>query len=209
MNLHLQSATRRYGAILADPPWPFDTWSERGRDRCPDAKQNGRPERHYRTMPVSEIMALPVADFAARDCVLFLWCVDSRLPDALRVGEAWGFTYKTKAFCWIKTGVRVRHPMGLGHWTRSNPEDCWLFTRGRPRRLDAGVPKLIEAPRREHSRKPDEVYDPIERLVAGPYLELFARTSRPGWDAWGQQVGRWIAPAALRTIHDPQIGLAL
>jgi N6-adenosine-specific RNA methylase IME4 len=78
---------------------------------------------------------------------------------------------------------------GLGFWTRANPEMCLLATRGKPKRKSAGVKKLVIAPRREHSRKPDEVYDRIEALCDGPYLEMFARHSRPGWDNWGTQRG--------------------
>jgi N6-adenosine-specific RNA methylase IME4 len=81
--------------------------------------------------------------------------------------------------------------MGLGYWTRANTEPCLLATRGKPKRLNADVRQGIIEPRREHSRKPDCVHDRIERLVAGPYLELFARARRPGWDAWGNEVGKF------------------
>jgi N6-adenosine-specific RNA methylase IME4 len=80
--------------------------------------------------------------------------------------------------------------IGCGYWTRSNTEPCLLATRGAPKRLNADVRMAIIAPRREHSRKPDEVHDRIERLVAGPYLELFARRPRPGWTVWGNEVPR-------------------
>src|SRR5438045_1215140 len=79
--------------------------------------------------------------------------------------------------------------MGLGFWTRANPEQCLLATRGRPRRLSRSVPQLIVAPRREHSRKPEEARERIEHLIAGPYAELFARDGRPGWDSWGTEAG--------------------
>ena len=84
----------------------------------------------------------------------------------------------------------------MGHWTRGNPEQCLLFTLGAPERLSAGVRKLIVAPRREHSRKPDEQYAAIEALCPGPYAELFARQHRPGWDAWGNQTDRFEKEAA-------------
>ena len=86
---------------------------------------------------------------------------------------------------------RKRFPMGTGYWFRSNPEISLLFTRGKPKRLHADICKLLIAPRREHSRKPDEQYDRIERLVGGPYLELFARPTRPGWGAWGNETDRF------------------
>jgi N6-adenosine-specific RNA methylase IME4 len=83
----------------------------------------------------------------------------------------------------------VRFPIGCGYWTRANPEQCLLATRGHPSRRSRGVRKLVVAPRREHSRKPDEIYERIEALCDGPYLEMFARHSRPGWAAWGTEVG--------------------
>ena len=204
-----------FGAILADPPWRFKTFSPKGRDRCPDAplkraeSRQNRPERHYATMPLADIKRLPVGDIAARDCVLFLWATDPMLPQAFEVGAAWGFTYKTVAFYWAKLRREgsVRHllhddpahklfPMGTGYWTRPNPEQCLLFTRGKPKRVSAAVRKLIIAQRREHSRKPDEAAQRIEQLVDGPYCELFARQQRPGWSAWGNQTDRFQAEAA-------------
>lgn len=203
-----------FGCILADPPWRFTTFSPKGRGRCPDgpaspkaernlSRQN-RPERHYATMSLDDIKALPVASVAARDSVLLMWAVDPMIPQALQVGAAWGFTFKTVGFVWAKerrvTSRRgaafdepdhKRFPMGTGYWTRANPEQCLLFTRGSPRRVSAAVRKLLIAPRREHSRKPDEQYERIEALVAGPYLELFARTQRPGWTSWGNETDRF------------------
>ena len=194
-----------WACILADPPWRFATWSAKGRDRCPDGISRARqrennPARHYETMDLGEIRALPVYAVAAKDAVLFLWAVDSMLPQALHVGEAWGFQFKTVAFYWAKLRTdgstrRLLHnepehklfPMGTGFWTRSNPEICLLFSRGKPKRLSASERKLIIEPRREHSRKPDGARERIERLVAGPRLELFARQSRPGWTVWGDQ----------------------
>lgn len=206
---------QHFGAILADPPWHFSTWSARGRDRCPDAPvtnkhgynirgRNNSPLRHYATMTLQEVKSLPVSRLAARDCLLFLWCVDPLMPAALQVGESWGFTFKTIGFYWAKTRrvtstrgerfddpVRRAFPMGTGYWTRANPEMCLLFSRGKPKRCHADVAKLIVSPRREHSRKPDEAAERIERLVSGPYLELFAREQRPGWTAWGNEVGKF------------------
>jgi N6-adenosine-specific RNA methylase IME4 len=84
--------------------------------------------------------------------------------------------------------------MGFGYWTRKQVEPCWLFTRGRPKRVMKGVRQVIVEPRREHSRKPDVTRERIEALVAGPYLELFARTAAPGWSSWGNQVGKFDTP---------------
>jgi N6-adenosine-specific RNA methylase IME4 len=116
---------------------------------------------------------------------------------AFRLIEAWGFTFKTVGFYWAKLNKKVAGAQfaerdfftGLGYWTRANAEQCLLATRGRPKRKAKNVKRLIVSPRREHSRKPDETYERIERLVDGPYLELFGRASRPGWDSWGDQAG--------------------
>ena len=166
-----------YAAILADPPWTFRAGGNRG------AKQ------HYATMSLDALQALPVADLAAPDCALFLWVTDPLFPQALEVMAAWGFAYKTRAFEWGKTTRSGGVAMGLGYWTRANPESVWLGTRGRPARLARNVPRLQLSPRMEHSRKPEWVRDSITRLVGGPYLELFSRTDRPGWDCWGDDAG--------------------
>jgi N6-adenosine-specific RNA methylase IME4 len=172
---------QRYAVILADPPWTFATYSRKGKGRSAEA--------HYDCMSFADIKALPVADWAAPDCALFLWVTDPSLPQALEVLSAWGFTYKTVAFTWVKTTKDgTGFPIGCGYWTRANPEQCLLATRGRLQRLSRAVPQLILAPRREHSRKPDEVYGRIEALVSGPFLELFARAPRAGWDGWGHEV---------------------
>lgn len=146
----------KYRAILADPPWRYETWSGKGRDRCPDARPfKGSPTRHYEVMSWPELLAMEIP--AADDCALFLWVTDPMLPKGLELMEAWGFTFKTVAFTWVKTGKSAPFPMGTGYWTRANPEMCLLGTKGKPKRIHRDVRQLIVAPRREHSRKPDEV----------------------------------------------------
>jgi N6-adenosine-specific RNA methylase IME4 len=185
----------RYRVIYADPPWRFATYSDKGKGRSAEA--------HYDCLSLDDIKTFPVATWAAPDAVLLLWATDPLLPRALEVIEAWGFTYKTIGFYWIKLNKSVEQRLsrdwpllaerdfftGLGFWTRANPEPCLLATRGQPKRSAGDVPKLLLAPRREHSRKPDETYARIERLLPGPYLELFARQSRPAWDGFGDQEG--------------------
>lgn len=182
----------KYGVILADPPWQFSTYSEKGKGRSAD--------RHYSTMTVGDIMSMREPhELAAKDCVLFLWVTQPFLPSGLLVMATWGFTYKTVGFTWVKTtGIRnpispdaVHFPIGTGFWTRSNPELCLLGTKGSPKRKAKDVRELIVAPRRQHSRKPDEVYDRIERLVDGPYMEMFARQQWPGWDVMGDETDRF------------------
>jgi N6-adenosine-specific RNA methylase IME4 len=172
---------QHFGAVYVDPPWSFTTWSK--------TRQTRAASNHYAVMSLDDIKALPVADLAAPDCVLFMWAINSMLPQALDVIEAWGFTYKTVAFTWAKrTPSDSGWHFGLGYWTRQNTESCLLATRGKPKRRDCGVRELVVGERREHSRKPDAVAHSIERLVDGPYLELFARETRPTWSAWGNQV---------------------
>ncbi len=183
----------KYGAILIDPPWSFKSWSDKGKNRAPDAmvRQKGLSERHYKTMSLADIRALPVADLSLPESALFMWAVDCMLPEALAMGAGWGFKFKTVAFTWTKTKAGGGHHIGLGYWTRGNPEQCLLFTRGAPKRKSAAVRQLIEAPRREHSRKPDEQYSRIQQLVPGPYLEMFARQQWPGWDSWGNETSKF------------------
>jgi N6-adenosine-specific RNA methylase IME4 len=178
-----------YGAILADPPWSFKTWS--GKTGTPHRTAND----HYRTQGARWLADLPVHTVAGDDCALFMWVVDSHVDQAIDLARAWGFGFKTVAFVWQKTTSKGTPRIGLGYWTRKGAEICLLFTRGTPKRKDKGVRQIIVAPRREHSRKPDEIHDRIERLVAGPYLELFARAKRPGWTVWGDQRDRFSSEA--------------
>jgi N6-adenosine-specific RNA methylase IME4 len=188
---HFEDLPQRYfGAILADPPWRFATF-----DKATTVSARGK-RMHYRIMLLEDIMALPVADLAAKDCVLFLWAISPMLPHALGVIDAWGFRYRTIGFTWAKISRQGRPAMTMGYWTRAGSELCLLATRGHPERLDRGVRQLIIEPRREHSRKPAAVHKRIERLVAGPRLELFARCSRIGWTCVGDEVDRF-SEAAL------------
>jgi N6-adenosine-specific RNA methylase IME4 len=172
---------RKYPVILADPPWKFEAYdAESGMERA--------AETHYPTLTIDEICALPVADLATTDAVLFLWCTSPHLPDALRVVESWGFSYRAN-IVWVKQG-----PPGLGYWVRNQHEILLIAARGNMRApLESDrPPSVIHAPRREHSRKPDEAYEAIERMYRDlPKTELFARRERPGWDRWGNE-----APAA-------------
>lgn len=192
-----------FGAIYADPPWAFEAWYSGGWRNRPDGSRyysspSPRAAR-YDTMAVEDIAALPVAELAAEDCTCFLWDCWPMLRQALQVMEGWGFTHKSCAFVWTKANVQqielfrddADPDMLMGYWTRANTEFCLLGTRGKPKRQAADVRQAIIEPRREHSRKPDCVYDRIERLVAGPYVELFARTTRKGWSSWGNEVGKF------------------
>lgn len=196
----------RYRAILADPPWHF-----RARTALQVGNWTSRrdAEKHYPVMGIEDIKALPVRDMAAKDAHLFLWTTGPCLRQAFDVIEAWGFRYSAVAFTWVKlkrsfdarqlrlvpTADADLH-VGLGLTTRKNAEFCLLGRRGNCRRNSKSVREIIMAPVREHSRKPDEVYGRIEAYCDGPYLELFARQAWPGWDAWGNEVGKFEAAAS-------------
>lgn len=168
-----------FGAILCDPPWKFQTYDGK---RSVPARTEADP---YATMSLETLKALPVPDVAAKDCALFMWVVDAHLAEALELGAAWGFTFKTIAFIWDKG------EMGLGYWTRKEAEVCLLFTRGSPKRLRRDVRQIIRAPRREHSRKPWQTHQRVQWLVGGPYLEMFAREAISGWAAWGLETDKF------------------
>jgi N6-adenosine-specific RNA methylase IME4 len=187
----------KYRTILADPPWHFKVRNEKtGAGRS--------ASQHYATMSRDAIRAMNVAGLAAPDAVLLLWVTEPCLEQGLELMRAWGFDYKTIAFTWVKLKRSAPAPgtwdasslhTRMGFWSRSNPEQCLLGTRGKAKRLHADVRELIIAPVREHSRKPDEVYTRTERLVPGPYLDLFSRTTRRGWDAFGNEAGMWTTTA--------------
>jgi N6-adenosine-specific RNA methylase IME4 len=167
-----------FGCILADPPWSFRSYG--GDDLAPT-----QGEQPYPVMSLDDIKAVPVSSVAAKDCLLFMWTVSHLQSAALDVGRAWGFEPVSLAFVWDKRQI------GMGYWVRQEAEVCHLFKRGSPKRLNKDVRQMIFAPRREHSRKPDEQYERIERLVGGPYLEMFARQSRPGWSSWGNETSKF------------------
>lgn len=179
-----------YNVIYADPPWPFENYSAKGESR--------NPNRHYNTMSLQQIQDLPVGHLASDACACFMWVTDPHLPAGLETLSAWGFRYATVAFTWAKrTKLDTGWHMGTGYYTRANPEICLLGVTGslgRPRAR--GVRQLVIEPIREHSRKPDSIARSIERLYPGPYVELFARAQRPGWDAWGNQTGKFKAETA-------------
>jgi N6-adenosine-specific RNA methylase IME4 len=180
----------RASVIYADPPWEFHVYSDKGNQRS--------AERHYDVSSLDQIKKLPITALAAADCALFLWGVWPELPGALDVIQAWGFDFKTVGFLWVKTTSQAAHiglngaglHWGMGYHTRSNSEPCLLAMRGAPRRLAKDIHQVVIAPVGEHSAKPEEVRGRIERLFAGPYLELFGRKPAPEWTVWGNEIAR-------------------
>lgn len=172
-----------FGAILADPPWYFSNYSAKGEAKNPVA--------HYGCMDLVAIKALSVAHHAKPDCALVMWATAPMLPQAFDVMQTWGFEFKT-AGAWAKeskTGEKIA--FGTGYVYRSAAEFYLVGTLGKPVIKSRSVRNLIWAPVREHSRKPEQMHTDIEALFDGPYLELFARETRPGWTAWGNQVEKF------------------
>ncbi len=183
----------QFGLLYADPCWEYRVYSK--------ATGRGRSaESHYPTLPIADLMAFDVAPLMLPDSVALIWCTWPTILDGLALGAAWGFAFKTCGFLWAKMNEsaserwtvaddNVNWFMGMGHWTRANTEPCLLFTKGSPKRLNADVRQFVASPIQEHSRKPDKMYGMIERLVAGPYLEMFARRKdRAGWSYWGNEI---------------------
>ena len=158
-------------------------------------------------MSIEDIKALPVGELADKACALFLWITFPCLYEALEVLEAWGFSYKTVAFVWVKQNRKNDDLFtGMGYWTRANAEICILATKGHPRRVSAGVRQVILSHVEEHSKKPDEARDRIVQLMGDlPRIELFARQSPEGWDVWGNEVesdvtlGKEVSENGIRT----------
>jgi N6-adenosine-specific RNA methylase IME4 len=174
---------KRFGTILADPPWRF---SNRTGKMAPEHKRLSR----YETMSIDEICAMPVGAHVADQSHLYLWVPNALLSWGLRVMDAWGFEYKTN-IVWYKIrkdgGPDGR---GVGFYFRNVTELVLFGVRGSLRTQKAGrrQTNILVQRKREHSRKPDDLYTIVERCSPGPYLELFARHERPGWTQWGNEV---------------------
>ena len=178
-----------FGTILADPPWRF---SNRTGKVAPEHRRLGR----YETMSIDDICLLPVPSLAAERSHLYLWVPNALLAEGLEVMGAWGFTYKSN-LVWHKVrkdgGSDGR---GVGFYFRNVTELLLFGVRGSLRTGPVGRTQvnLIATRKREHSRKPDEMYSVIEACSPGPYLELFARYDRPGWTTWGDEAGSEVTP---------------
>jgi N6-adenosine-specific RNA methylase IME4 len=182
-----------WATVLSDPPWRF---TNRTGKVAPEHRRLDR----YDTMPVAEICALPVAGVVAGHAHLYLWVPNALLPEGLQVMQAWGFRYVSN-LVWAKRrkdgGPDGR---GVGFYFRNVTELVLFGVRGTLRTLPAGRSQvnMIETRKREHSRKPDEIYDLVEACSPGPYLELFARYPRPGWANWGDESAAGTVPRGRR-----------
>lgn len=187
----------RFATVLADPPWRFQ-------NRTGKVAPEHRRLNRYGTMNLEEICELPVEQVAATRAHLYLWVPNALLPEGLKVLEAWGFQYKSN-IVWHKVrkdgGPDGR---GVGFYFRNTTELLLFGVRGKDARTLApgrSQVNILKTQKREHSRKPDEMYDIIQSCSRGPFLELFARGSRPGWSTWGNQADEYEPDWATYANH--------
>lgn len=172
-----------YDMIMADPPWLYNLFSEKG--------ENKSAQRHYKCLPTEEIMQFPVLDLAMDNCMLLMYCTNPMIRDAFRVMEAWGFEFKTMGV-WRKMTKNGHIHFGTGYILRSSHEPVLIGSRGQPKAAK-NVRSIFDGLTREHSRKPEEGFTWAERLMpkATSRLELFSRNNRPGWTSWGDEAGKF------------------
>ena len=193
---------RKFHTVLADPPWRFT-------NRTGKVAPEHRRLTRYETMTTSDIGMLPVADVVKDPAHLYMWVPNALLPEGLAVMKSWGFDYKSNII-WHKIrkdgGSDGR---GVGFYFRNVTEVLLFSTRGKNARTLAPGRRqvnMIETRKREHSRKPDEQYDVIEACSRGPFLELFARGTRPGWTYWGNQANEGYAPTWETYAYNSAVG---
>ena len=170
-------APRTYRVVVADPPWRFFNKATRA-----------AAEGHYSTMAFDDVCSLPVHRICRPNSALFLWCPNSFLEGGIDVVKEWGFSYKLPiTWCKVVKGT-TRARIGLGNYFRNSTEQLLLGIRGKVKPEARNLPTWFMSPRGQHSVKPDEAYELVEAFSGGPYVELFARKRREGWDAWGDEV---------------------
>ena len=177
--IEIKLPKNKYAIIYADPPWSYREKVFYG------TKINSSADMHYPTMSLKELERVPVLDITEPDALLFLWGTGPNLDQALDLGRSWGFKYITVGFVWDKQ----RH--NPGHYTMSYCEFCLIFKRGRiPKPRGArNIKQLVSTKRERHSRKPEEIRTAIEEMFPTQNkVELFARETFPGWDAWGNEI---------------------
>lgn len=200
--------TERYSIIVIDPPWEYAVWSAAGSGRS--------ASQHYAVQSSDWIANLPIRQLAeARRCLLFCWLTWPLMPQGLACMQAWGFTYKTVGFVWVKQYRSGGYFMGNGYYTRSNTEICVLATmgsgpflptnRGVSQIVSTEEPETIITPIMRHSQKPAEVQRRIEAMYPNDsYLELFARRPRPGWWSWGNEIPGHFVYTPRQDVAQPE-----
>lgn len=188
MVVDIYNTDKKYNIIYADPPWQYKTYSKKGQN-----KATGSVIAQYNTMTLENLkqMGQNIKNISAEECILFIWVTFPTIEQAFEVIKAWGFKYKTCAFCWVKQNPKSDGIYsGIGHWTNANAELCLLATKKKfPKRKAKNIKQIILAHREKHSKKPDEIRERIINLVGDlPRIELFARQEVEGWDCWGNEV---------------------
>jgi N6-adenosine-specific RNA methylase IME4 len=172
---------KKYQIIYADPPWSYRDKAKAGnRGAC----------FKYNTQSKEWIDNLPVKDISDDNCILFLWVTMPKLNECWDLIKLWGFDYKTVGFTWVKRNkVAPSWFWGMGRWTRANAELCLIATKGKPKRINAGIHSVVDTSIEQHSKKPAEVRNRIVELIGDlPRIELFARQKTDGWDVWGDEI---------------------
>lgn len=178
---------KKYNVIYCDPPWEY-------KESGGKTNARGLAKQQYPTMATKDICEIPVREISTDDAICFMWATFPKIDQALKVMEAWGFTYKTAAFVWVKKNKKTPSNFwGMGAYTRANAEVCLMgiskHTKAKQQVIDNGVHQIIESAIQKHSKKPDETKDRIVRLLGDvPKIELFARQKTDGWDVWGNEV---------------------
>jgi len=173
----------KYQIIYADPPW----YTRYIKENKKGIKEYELP---YDTMSDEEILKLPIKDIVDDDAILFLWCIDSKIPIMPKVMSAWGFEYRSVAFVWHKKAITTNGENAIMSWyTSKSCELCFVGARGTTLISDSTQKQFVDEPKREHSRKPDCIRTRIIKACGDrPRIELFARQHFEGWDVWGNEV---------------------
>ena len=194
INKDLWNTEDGYQVVLADPPWDYGNWGAwtgdprlKGVKHLRENKMNSIA--HYPSMTMDELKAMPVRDLCCDECVLFMWATGPKMAEAVELGRAWGFEYRTVAYVWNKTRVTP------GGYTLPQCEFVLVFRPKRgvlPYRAKKNSRQYFEEPRTVHSKKPERVQDELDEIYPDARkLELFARRSRPGWDVWGNETDKF------------------
>ena len=186
MKIDIYNTDKKYDIIYADPPWEY---KQSGSEK----NSRGMAKQHYQTMRTEDIEDLPIHKLCTNSAVCFMWATFPNISEALKTMKAWGFTYKTAAFVWVKKNKSGSNFWGMGAWTRANAEVCLLGISKNTKASQAvkshGVHQIIESVIQAHSKKPDVVRDKIVELCGDlPRIELFARQQVEKWDCWGNEV---------------------
>jgi len=175
---------KKYSIIYADPPWKYNSPANH------KTRFRGGAEGHYSLMTMDEIKKLPINELGDKNSVLFLWTTFPYLNEQIKLFEHWGYRYRTIGFAWLKTNKNNGFPFfGVGYYTKSNLELCLMGMRGQLKTKTNSISQVVISPRREHSRKPDEIREKIVELFGDlPRIELFSRKKKKGWDCLGYEI---------------------